>query len=114
MKRFEHKVFVDAETQEEAIAKLTGSNGVVLLSPSSRNVEFVGYVHPDGKIRECDVPPNGFILIDVKDAYLAVKQGVEYSVNNWIIDGPVPPGTLCWVNGEWRTFHTLRHRVNRD
>ena len=95
MKCFEYTISVKAETQEEAIAQLTGENGIILLKPSIKTVRFVGYLHPDRKVKPYDVPPEGFTVFDVSAHYFATPpNAVLYTENDWDLSIPTPPGTL--------------------
>ncbi|KKR45987.1 MAG: hypothetical protein A3G47_00540 [Candidatus Zambryskibacteria bacterium RIFCSPLOWO2_12_FULL_39_45] len=98
MKRF--SVWVDAENAEEARELLT-------LMPNSEiraRMTKVGFVHPDGHARKCDVPPPGHKLIIYGEDCLAVPivTGEPYSQIHYERSNPTPDGTLFWKNGEWR------------
>ena len=108
MKEFHFYLKVRAETQDEARAKLIPSIADGEYSKVEAHREF--FVHPDGQIRPCDVPPEGYRLLDYGDIYnltrpyyecLAVREDSSYTVDN-LIHWQIPKNErLKWRRGKW-------------
>ena len=118
MERFRIQYEVDAETREEVLKLFSGMG----FEPK---VESLGYVHPDGIVRECNLPPEGLSLRElVSDYYgshdelgegtfsiwVAVPKGSRkpkirlshgHMRKDWEGLAKLPKGSLVW-SGEWR------------
>ena len=74
-------------------------------------IEFQGFIHPDGEIRQCDVPPDGFRLIYQVDHHhyvmIAVpsNSNIELDLNTF---SNLPKGSMHWDEvyhpNKWKPF----------
>jgi hypothetical protein len=119
-KKYEITVVLFASSKEEAheIASRTGSEAI--------NIVDVGFVHPDGSVRDCPLPPEGFSLREVTSSYygcheergegdevycFAVPEGTElpdelrlaHGTRRQEVEGAekVDPRAMAWDGTEW-------------
>ena len=106
-KRYESTFSVDETNESEALKELQSKGLLINSIRLPMKLNCTGFVHPDGVVRKCPVPPFGFILIDkstsLDKGYFAIPRDTKISIQ----DG-FPIGTLQWINGEWRPLDFAR------
>ena len=106
MKRWTFSISADGDRLSDARMKLLVDKRI---DTTPMSVKEQGFVHPDGQVLPCDVPPPGHKLIVYGKDCLAVLVNTEepYSQISYERQIPVPEGTLYWKNGEWRPVEDL-------
>ncbi|MBI4155785.1 MAG: hypothetical protein HY507_00960 [Candidatus Zambryskibacteria bacterium] len=104
MKRFQFVTTIDAETLSQARAEFIKQGG------TSWQTMDLGFVHPDGQVRPCSVPPEGFLLLgnDAESGlYYAIplEQSCLPAFEESGHPNPVPPNSLIWVETGWVQFY---------
>lgn len=98
---------IPAETESEAIVLIEKKYGFnVNAFRGTMTSKSLGFIHPDGKFRVCDVPPEGFKIESYLSIdgiqYLAIPYEKNLGIQAFALGMKMPEGTLFWIRGEWR------------